>query len=238
MSSQPAIPVRSQPEHKFEKKQAGMYNLNDMPGPLQARGLLAPLASQGSTLSRKDADRAKPNQSGIHPDQQQTSAKTVSDMFAPIETWDEKETKRVGRSLRRHVERVIHFAKDTPFEQEVKKRVGKLVASEGAFAEKIAQTSRSHTYKVAEHIPLWRTHQIALSMGFEVVNDTFGTLMQQDPYYQISTVLKERVFIRLFASELNRADKQVIIFWMKRGGTIVYRKLSKPIPTRPSFRKG
>jgi hypothetical protein len=110
MSGKPAIPVRSQPEHKFEKKQAGMYNLNDMPGPLQARGLLAPLASQGSTLSRKDADRATPNQSGRHPDQQQTSAKTVSDMFAPIATWDDKETKRVGRSLRRHVETFIFIA--------------------------------------------------------------------------------------------------------------------------------
>jgi hypothetical protein len=183
-----------------------------------------------------DTDRAKPNQSGIHPDQQQTSAKTVSDMFAPIETWDDKETKRVARSLRRHVEKVIHFAKDTPFEQEVKKRVGKLVASEEAFAEKIAQTSRSHTYKIAEHIPLWRTHQIVLTMGFEVVNDTFGTLMQQDPYYQISTVRKERVFIRLFGSELNQSDKQDIIFWMKQGGTIVYRNLSKPIPSLISSR--
>jgi hypothetical protein len=102
-----------------KSKLAGMYNLNDMPGPLQARGLCAPRASQGSTLSRKDAHRAKPNQAGIHPDQQQTSAKTVSDMFAPIETWDDKETKRVGRSLRRHVEKAIHFAKDTPFEQEM-----------------------------------------------------------------------------------------------------------------------
>ena len=79
-------------------------------------------------------------------------------MFEPIETWDDKETKRVGRSLRRHVEKVIRFAKDTPFEQELKKRVGKLLASFGEFAEKIAQTSRSHTYKVAEHIPFWRTH--------------------------------------------------------------------------------
>jgi hypothetical protein len=226
-----------QPEHNFDKKQAGMYNLNDMPGPLQERGVFAPLASQGSTLSSKDADRAKPNQSGIHPDQQQTSAKTVSDMFDPLETWDDKETKRVGRSLRRHVDRVIRFAKDTSFEQELKKRVGKLLASEGEFAETIAQTSRSHTYKVAEHIPLWRTHQIALTMGFELVNDTFGTLMQQDPYYQISTVLKERVFIHLFASELNQPDKQEIIFWMKQGGTIVYRKISKPIHNRKSFRK-
>ena len=209
-----------------------MYNLNDMPGPLQERGLCAPLVSQGSTLSRTDADRAKPHQSGIHPDRQQTSAKTVSAMFEPIETWDDEETKRVGRSLRRHIERVIRFAKDTPFEQELKKRVGRLVASEGAFAEKIAQTSRSNTYTVAEHIPPWRTHQIALTMGFEVVNDTFGTLMQQDPYYQISTVLKERVFIRLFASEFNQPDKQDITFWMKQGGTIVYRKLSKPIHWR------
>jgi hypothetical protein len=238
MSGQPAIPVRSQPEHTFDRKQAGMYNLNAMPGPLQARGLCAPLASQGSMLSSKDADRAKPNQSAIHPDQQQPSAKTVSAMFAPIETWEEKETKRVGRSLRRQVEKVIRLAKDTPFEQEVKKRVEKLVASEGAFAEKIAQTSRSDTYTVAEHIPLWRTHHIALTMGFELVNDTFGTLMQQDPYYQISTVLKESVCIRLFASELNQPGKQDIIFWMKQGGTIVYRKLSKPIHNRQSFRKG
>ena len=215
-----------------------MYNLNDMPVPSQARGLLAPLASQGNALSRKDADPTKPNQLGIHPDQQQTSAKTVSDMFAPIKTWDDKEMKRVGRSLRRHIEKVIRFAKDTPFEQEVKKRVGKLLSSKGEFAEKIAQTSRSHTYKVAEHIPLWRTHQIALTMGFEVVNDTFGTLMQQDPYSQISTVLKERVFIHLFASELNQPDKQDRIFWMKQSGTIVYRKLSKPIHYRKSFREG
>ncbi len=57
-------------DHNFDKKQADMYNLNDMPVPLQERGLFAPLASQGSTLSRKDADRAKPNQPGIHPDQQ------------------------------------------------------------------------------------------------------------------------------------------------------------------------
>ena len=84
-----------------------MYNLNDIPGPLQERGLFAPLVSQGSTLSRTDADRAKPHQSGIHPDRQQTSAKTVSALFAPIETWDEKETQRVGRSLRRHIEKVI-----------------------------------------------------------------------------------------------------------------------------------
>jgi hypothetical protein len=238
MSNKPAIPVRSQPEHNFDRKQAGMYNFNDMPGPLQERGLCAPLASQGSTLSRKDADRAKSNQSGIHPDQLHTSAKTVSDFFEPIETWDDKETKRVGRSLRKHVERVIRCAKDTPFEQEVKKRLGKLLASEGAFAEKIAQTRRSHTYTVAEHIPLWRTHHIALTMGFDVVNDTFGTLMQQDPYYQRTTVLKERVFIPLFASELHQPDKQHIIFWTKQGGMIVYRKRSKPIHNRQSFRKG
>ncbi len=97
-----------------------MYNLSDMPGPLQARALFALLASQDSTLSRNDADRAKPHQSGIDADQQQTSAKTVSAMFAPIETWDDQETKRVGRSLSRHIERVIRLAKDTPFEQELK----------------------------------------------------------------------------------------------------------------------
>ena len=215
-----------------------MYDLSDMPGPLQERGLCAPLVSQGSALSRTDADRAKPHQPGIHPDRQQTSAQTVSALFAPIETWDEKETKRVGRSLRRHIEKVIRLAKDAPFEQALNKRVGNLLASEGAFAEKIAQTSRSHTYTVAEHIPPWRTHHIALTMGFEVVNDTFGTLMQQDPYYQISTVLKERVFIRLFASEFNQPDQQDILFWMKQGGMIVYRKLSKPIYTIQSFRKG
>ena len=213
-----------------------MYSLNDMPGPLQARGLYAPLASQGGTFSRKETHRAKPNQSGKHPDQQQASAKTVSDMFAPIETWDEKETKRVGRSLRRHVEKVIRFAKDTLFEQEVQKRVGKLVASEGEFAEKIAQTSRFHTYKIAERIPLWRTHQIALTIGFEVVNDTFGTLIHQDPYYQISIVLKERIFIHFFASELNQSNKEYITFWMKQGGAITYRKGSKSI--HQSFRKG
>jgi hypothetical protein len=232
------ISVRSQPEHNLDKKQAGMYNLNDMPGLVQERGLCAPLASQGSTLSSKDADRAKPNQSGIHPDQLHTSAQTVSDLFETIETWDEKETKRVGRSLRRHVEKVIRLAKDTPFEQEVKKRLGKLLASEGAFAETMAQTSRSHAYTVAEHLPLWRTHQIALTMGFEVVNDTFGTLMQQDPYYQRTTILKERLFIHLFASELHQPDKQEITFWTKQGGTIVYRKRSKPIHNRQSFRKG
>jgi hypothetical protein len=144
-------------------------------------------------------------------------------MFEPIKTWDGKETKRVGRSLRRHIEKAIRCAKDTAFEQELKKRLGKLLASEGEFAQKIAQTSRSHRYKVAEQIALWRTHQIALTMGFEVVNDTFGTLMQQDPYYQISTALKESVFIRIFSSELNQPDKQDIIFWMKQGGAIVYR---------------
>jgi hypothetical protein len=203
-----------------------MYNLNDMPGPLQERGLFVPLASQGSTLSRRDAAQAKPHQSGIHPDQQQTSGKTVSDIFDPIETWDEKETKRVGRSLRRHVEKVIHLAKDTPFEQELKKRLAKLLVTEGAFAETMAQTSKSHTSTVAEHIPLWRIHHIALTMGFEVVNDTFGTLMQQDPYYQRTTILKERLFIPLFASELHQPDKQEITFWTKQGGTIVYRKRS------------
>jgi hypothetical protein len=201
-----------------------MYNLNNMLVPLQERALCAPLASQGGTLSRKDADLAKPDQSGIHPDQQPTSGKTVSDIFEPLETWDEKETKRVGRSLRRHVEKVIRCAKDTPFEQELKKRVGKLLSSEGAFAEKIAHTHRSTPYKVTEHIPLWRTHQIALTLGFELVNDTFGTLMQHDPYYQISTVVKERVFIHLFGSDLHQSDKQDIIFWTKQGGRIIYRK--------------
>lgn len=215
-----------------------MCNLNDMPGPLEERGLCAPHTSQGSTLPRKDADRAKPNQSEIHPDQLQTSAKTVSDLFEPIETWDDKETKRVGRSLRRHVERVIRFAKDTPFEQELKKRLGILLASEGEFAEIIAQTSRSHTYKVAEHIPLWRTHHIALTMGFEVVNDTFGTFMQQDPYDQRTTILKERLFIHPFASELHQHDKQEITFWTKQGGMIVYSKRSRPIHNRQTFHKG
>ena len=213
-----------------------MYYLNNIRVLLQERALFVPLASQDSTLSSKDAARAKPHQSGIHPVQQQPSGKTVSDLFEPIETWDNKETKRVGRSLRRHIAKVIRFAQDTPFEQELTKRVGILLASEGAFAEKIAQTRRSHTYKVAEHIPLWRTHQIALTMGFELVSDTFGMLMQDDPYYQISTVLKENVFIPLFASERNQSDKQDIIFWMKLGGTIVYRKLSKPIHNRQSFR--
>jgi hypothetical protein len=162
----------------------------------------------------------------------------ISDMFEPLKTWDDKETKRVGRSLGRHIEKVIRVAKDTSFEQALEKRVGKLLAAEGESAEKIAQTSRSHAYKVAEHIPLWRSHQIALTMGFELVNDTFGPLMQHDPYYQISTVLKGRVFIRLFASELHQSDKQDTIFWMKQGGTIVYRKLSKPIHNRQSFRAG
>lgn len=215
-----------------------MYKLNDMPGPLQERGLCAPLASQGSILSRKDADRAQPNQSGIYPDQLQTSAKTVSDLFDPIETWDDKEAKRVGRSLRRHVERVIRFAKDMPFEQALKKRLAKLLVSEGAFAETMAQTSKSHTSKVAEHIPLWRPHHIALTMGFEVVNDTFGTLMQQDPYYQRTTILKERLFIHLFASELLQPDTQEITFWTKQGGMIVYRQRSNPIYNRQVFRKG
>jgi hypothetical protein len=215
-----------------------MYYLNNMRVLLQERALFVPLASQGNTLSSKDVARAKPHPSGIHPDQQHTSGKTVSDLFEPIETWDNKATKRVGRSLRRHIAKVIRFAQDPSFEQELTKRVGKLLASEGAFAEKIAQTRRSYTYKVAEHIPLWRTHHIAVTMGFELVSDTFGTLMQQDPYYQISTVLKESVFIPLFASELHPSDKQDIIFWMKQGGTIVYRKLAKPIHTRQSFRKG
>ena len=69
MSGKSAIPVRSQPEHKCDRKQASMYNLNNMLVPLQERALFAPLASQGGTLSRKDADLAKPDQSGIHPDQ-------------------------------------------------------------------------------------------------------------------------------------------------------------------------
>jgi hypothetical protein len=173
-----------------------------------------------------------------YPDQQQTSAKTIGDLFDPIETWDDKEAKRVGRCLRRHVEKVIRCAKDTPFEQELTKRVGKLLASEGAFAETIAQTSRSQTYKVAEHIPLWRTRHIALTMGFEVVSDTFGTLMHQDPYYQRTTIVKERLFIHLFASELLQPDTQEITFWTKRGGTIVYRQRSNSIHNRQSFRQG
>jgi hypothetical protein len=70
------------------------------------------------------------------------------------------------------------------------------------------------------------------------VNDTFGMLMQQDPYYHLSTVLKERVFIRLFASELHQSDQQDILFWMKQGGVIVYRTRSQPIHTIQSFRKG
>jgi hypothetical protein len=130
------MPMRSQSEHNGDKKQAAMYQLNTLPEPLHARGLCAPRASQGTPLSRKEAHRAKPNQAGSPPDQHQTSAKTVSDLFAPIETWDEKETKRVGRSLKSHVEKVIRFAKDPLFEQEFKKRVGKLVASEGEFAKK------------------------------------------------------------------------------------------------------
>ncbi len=162
----------------------------------------------------------------------------IGDTFEPLETWHDEETKRVGRSLARHIEKVMRVAKDTSFEHALKKRTGKLLASEGDFAEKIAQTSRSHTHKVAELIPFWRSHQIALTMGFELVNDTFGPLMQQNPYYQISTVLKERVFIRLFASELHQPVKQDVIFWMKQGGTIVYRKLSKPIHARKSFRAG
>lgn len=215
-----------------------MDHLNDIPGPLQEKGLCTPRTSQESTLSSKDAHRAKPHQAGSHPDQQQTSAKTGSDMFAPIETWDDKATKSVGRSFRKHVEKVIRFAKDPLFEQEVKKRVEKLLASEEEFGEKIAQIRGSPTYHVAEHIPRWRSHHIVLTLGFEVVNDTFGTLMQQDPYYQLSTILKERVFIRLFASELHQPDTQDIIFWMKQGGAIVYRKRSKPIHTIISFRKG
>jgi hypothetical protein len=159
----------------------------------------------------------------------------ISEMFEPLKSWDDKETKRVARSLARHIEKVIRVAKDTSFEHALKKRVGILLASEGEFAEKIAQTSLSYTYKAAGHIPFWRTHQIALTMGFEVVSDTFGPLMQQDPYYQISTVPKERVFIHLFTSELHQPDKEDVTFWMKQGGTIVYRKLSKPIHTRPSF---
>jgi hypothetical protein len=202
-----------------------MYYLNNMRVLWQARALFVPLACQGSTLSSKDAARAKPHQSGIHPDQQQPSGKTVSDLFEPLETWDNTATKRVGRSLRRHIAKVIRCAQDPPFEQELTKRVGKLLASERAF-------------KVAEHLPLWRTHHIAVTMGFELVSDTFGMLMQHDPYYQISTVLKESVFIPLFASERNQSDKQDIIFWMKQGGTIVYRKLSKPIHTRQSCRTG
>jgi hypothetical protein len=215
-----------------------MYYLNNMRVLLQERALFVPLASQGSALSNKDAARAKPHQSGIHPDQQHTSGKTVSALLEPVETWDNKETKRVGRSLRRHLAKVIRCAQDTSFEQELTKRVGKLLASEGAFAEKIAQTRRSPTYTVAEHIPLWRARHIAVTMGFELVSDTFDTLMQHDPYYQISTVLKASVFIPLFASELHQSDKQDIIFWMKQGGTIVYRNLAKPIRTRQSFRNG
>jgi hypothetical protein len=218
MSSNPAIPVKSQPEHNFDRKHAGMYKLNNTPGPLQERGLCAPLASQGSTFSRKDADRAQPSQAGIYPAQPPTSAKTVYALFELIETWDEKATKRVGRSPRRYVEKVIRVAKDTLFEQEVKKRLAKHFVSEEAFAETMAQTSRSHTSTVAGHMPLWRTHHIALSMGFEVVNDTFDTLMQQDPYYQRTTILKERLFNHLFASELLQPDKQEIPFWTKRGG--------------------
>ena len=215
-----------------------MYKLNDMPAALQERGLCAPLASQSSTLSRKDADRAQASRSGIYPDELHTSAKTVSDLFEPMETWDEKETKSVGRSLIRHVEKVICRAKDTSFEQAVTKRLAKLFVSEEAFAETMAQTRRSQTSKIAEHIPLWRTHHIALTMGFAVVSDTFGTLMQQDPYYQRTTRVKERLFIHLFTSELLQPDKHELTFWTKQGGTIVYRQRSNPVHHRQSFRKG
>ena len=112
--------------------------------------MVLPIVVYGDPLLRKVCDDIDQDYEGLDT--------LISDMFETIEAWDDKETKRVGRSLRRHVEKVIRFAKDTPFEQEVKKRVGKLVSSEGEFAEKIAQTSRSHTYKVAEHIPFWRTH--------------------------------------------------------------------------------
>ena len=67
-----------------------------------------------------------------YPAQSQTSAKTISDLFDPIETWDEKEPKSVGRSLRKHVEKVIRVAKDTPFEQELTKRLAILFDSERA----------------------------------------------------------------------------------------------------------
>jgi hypothetical protein len=96
MSNKPAIPVRSQPEHNFDRKQAGMYYLNNMRVLLQERALFVPLARQGNTLSSKDVARAKPHQSGIHPDQQHTSGKTVSDLFEPIKTWDTIRNEKSG----------------------------------------------------------------------------------------------------------------------------------------------
>jgi hypothetical protein len=208
-----------------------MYHLNNAPGLWQAKELCAPPESLAKTRSREDEHQAQPKQAGIQHDHQHLSAKTVHDLFAPIETWNDKETKRVGWSFRKHLEKVIRLAKDRPFEQALQKRVETMLASEGAFAKHIAHTrSRSPLSHVAEHLPLWRAHRIAYTMGYEVVNDTFSMLLQQDPYYHISIVRKESLWIPLFASELHQCDKQNVLFWTKQGGRIVYRNRCETHP--------
>lgn len=44
----------------------------------------------------------------------------IGDTFEPLKTWHDKETKRVGRSLASHIEKVMRVAKDTSFEQALK----------------------------------------------------------------------------------------------------------------------
>lgn len=200
-----------------------MYYLNHRRAFVRERALRMLLARQVNTLSSKDAAQTKLHQPERHPDQQPTSEKNLNEMFEPIASWGNTETKRVGRRLRRHLAKVIHFAKDPLFEQALKERVGRTLASEETFAEKVAYLDKSQRSKGAEYIPHWCTHQIVFTMGFEFVSETFGMLMQQDPYYQISTVRKARVFIFFFTSELHQSDKQDIFFWMKQGGTLVYK---------------
>lgn len=200
-----------------------MYYLNQRRVFVRERALRMLLAHPDNTLPSKDAAQAKPHQPERYPDQQLTSGKTINEMFEPIASWGNTETRRVGRRLRRHLTKVIQFAKDPRFEQALKERVERMLASEETFAEKVAYLDTSQRSKGAAYIPHWRTHQIVFALGFEFVSETFGMLLQQDPYYQISTVRKERVFIFFFTSELHHSDKQDIFFWMKQGGTLVYK---------------
>ena len=148
-------------------------------------------------------------------------------MFESSESWQNPETKRVAHSLKRQIHKAFNHAKDTPFEQELTKRAGKLLSSEGEFARKIAQIRMAIPTTLADNIPLWHAHQIALMLGFELVSDTFGTLMVQNPYYKISRERKESVFIPLFSPEFPHPNKQEVTFWLAHGSTLVYKKEEK-----------
>lgn len=211
-----------------------MYHLNNASGLLQAKDLCAPQASPAKTLSREDEHKAQPKQAEIQHDHQLISAKTMNDLFAPIETWNDKETKRVGWSFRKHLKKVILLAKDRPFEQALQKRVETMLASEGTFVKHIAQTrNRSPLSHVAENLPLWRAHRIAFTMGYEVVNDTFSTLLQQDPYYHISIVRKESHGFLSSPQSLSNATNKMCVSGRSKGEQLSLETGAKPIHDGP-----